>query len=108
MLQVKSVVILKVNPHILKRGGGIKMRLWLNVERESYIFRIWKESQNEEDWNKYCEAKKDAVKVVYMAIDQRAWEAVEKVDLCHDCQAKDWGEDRYCYLVVLIKMKVEQ
>ena len=58
MLQVKSVVILKLNPHILKHGGGIKMWLWLNVESESYIFRIWKESQNEEDWNKYCEAKK--------------------------------------------------
>ena len=40
--------------------------------------------------------KKDAMKVVYIAIDQRAWEAVEKVDLCHDCQAKDWGEDRCC------------
>ena len=45
-------------------------------------FRIWKQSQNEEDRKKYCEAKKDAKRIVYMAMDQKAQEAVEKVDLC--------------------------
>ena len=37
MLQVKSVVILKANPSILKHGGGIKMWMWLCVERQSYL-----------------------------------------------------------------------
>ena len=31
------MVILKANPFILKRGGGIKMWTWLCVERESYL-----------------------------------------------------------------------
>ena len=35
----KSVAVLKANPGILKCGGGIKMWLWLCVEREreSYL-----------------------------------------------------------------------
>ena len=33
MLRVKSVVILKANPGILKRGDGINMWMWLWVER---------------------------------------------------------------------------
>ena len=37
MLRVKSSVILKANPGILIRGGGIKIRMWLFVERGSYI-----------------------------------------------------------------------
>ena len=37
MLQVKSVVILKANSGILKLGGGIKMWMWLCVERGSYL-----------------------------------------------------------------------
>ena len=36
MLQVKSVVILKANPGIFKRGGGMNMWMWLCVERECY------------------------------------------------------------------------
>ena len=36
MLQVKSVVMLKANPGILKHGGGIKMWMWQCAERESY------------------------------------------------------------------------
>ena len=60
---MKSVVILKGNPDILKRGGGIKMWMWLCVERE--LFRIWKQSRNGEDRKKYCEAKKDGKRVVY-------------------------------------------
>ena len=37
MLRVKSVVILMAIPGILKCGGGIKMWMWLCVERESYL-----------------------------------------------------------------------
>ena len=52
-------------------------------ERELFGFRIWKQSRNEEDRKKYCEAKKDAKRVVYIAMDQKAREAVE-VDSCRD------------------------
>ena len=31
------MVILKANPGILKGDGGIKMLMWLCVERESYL-----------------------------------------------------------------------
>ena len=31
------MVILKANPGILKRGGGIKMWMWLYVERGCYL-----------------------------------------------------------------------
>ena len=31
------MVILKVNPDILKCGGGMKMWMWLCEERESYL-----------------------------------------------------------------------
>ena len=34
---MKSVVILKANPGILKLGGGIKMWMWLCVESGSYL-----------------------------------------------------------------------
>ena len=37
MLRVKSVFILTAKPGILKRDGGIKMWMWLCVERESYL-----------------------------------------------------------------------
>ena len=50
------------------------------VRRKRELFRIWRQSRNEEDRKKYCEAKKDAKRVVYMAMDQEAREAVEKVD----------------------------
>ena len=52
------------------------------VCRKRELFKICKQSRNEEDWKKYCETKKDAKGVVYMAMDQKAWEAVEKVALC--------------------------
>ena len=45
------------------------MWMWLCVERE--LFRIWKQSWNGEDKKKYCEAK-NAKRVVYMAMDQKA------------------------------------
>ena len=35
---------------------------------------------------KYCEAKKDAKRVVCMAMDQKAQEAVGKVDSCDGCE----------------------
>ena len=43
--------------------------------------------------------KKDAKRVVYMAMDQKAWEAVEKVDSCrHGCEffriAKQSAEEK--------------
>ena len=59
MLRVKSVVILKV-------------------------FRIWRQRRIEEDSKKYCKIEKDAKRVVYMAIDQKARKAVEKVDSSRD------------------------
>ena len=56
MLRVKSVAIIKANPSILKGVGGIKMWMWLCVERRSYL--AFGNSGNEEDRKKYCEAKK--------------------------------------------------
>ena len=82
---MKSEVILKANPGILKRGGGIKMWMWLCVERRNYLgfrnrFRMRKIGIN-------IEAKKDAKRVIYMAMNRKAWEAVEKVDsYCDDCE----------------------
>ena len=103
MLQVKSVVILKANPGILKQGGGIKMLMWLCVERGSHL-------GVKENNKKYCETKKDAKRVVSMAMDQKAWEVVEKVDSCQDgcelfriAKQRD-GEKRD----VILKMKVGQ
>ena len=49
------------------------------VCRKRELFRIWKQIQNEEDRKKYCGAKKDPKRVIYMAIDLKAREAVEKV-----------------------------
>ena len=43
------------------------------VYRKRELFRIWKQSRNEEDRKKYYLAKKkDAKTVVYMAMDQKA------------------------------------
>ena len=52
--------------------------------RKRELFRIWKRSRNEEDTKKYCEAKKDARKLVYKATDQKAREVMQKIDSCHD------------------------
>ena len=54
------------------------------VRRKRELFRIWRQSRNEEDRKKYCEAKKDAKRVVHMAMDQKAQEEVEKVDSSRD------------------------
>ena len=48
-MQVKYVVILKVNPGILKGCGGIKM--WMCVERGSYL--EFRKRRNEKDRKKY-------------------------------------------------------
>ena len=108
MLRLKYVAILQANPNILKCDGGIKMWMWLCVERE--LFRIWK---NEEDRKKYYEAKKDAKRVVYMAVDQKPQEAVEKFVLCCDgleMFSIDKGLRRRKILlgIVVLKMKVGQ
>ena len=66
----------------MKHGGGIKIWMWLCGKRG--LFRIWTKSRNEEDRKKCCEAKKDAKRVVYTTMDQKAREVVEKVDLCRD------------------------
>ena len=79
MLRMKSVVILKANPGILKRGDGINRWMWLCVERESYLgFGMGKIGRN------IVRQKNDAKRVVYMAMNQKARETVEKVDSCRD------------------------
>ena len=79
MLGVKSVVILKANPGILKRGGEIKIWLWLCVERESYL-EFGSRARMRKIGKKYCEAKRDAKRVAYMAMNQKASEMVGEVD----------------------------
>ena len=54
------------------------------VCRKRELFKIWKQSRNEEDGKKYCEAKKDAKRVVYMAMNRKARKMVEKVKSCRD------------------------
>ena len=81
MLQVKSVVMLKANPGILKHGGGLKMWIWLCVERRSCLGFGNSVGMRKIGRNIVMQ-KKDAKRAVYMAMDQKAWEAVEKVDLC--------------------------
>ena len=44
------------------------------------LFRIWKQTWNEEDRKRYCQAKKDAKRVACMAMDHKARKAVEKID----------------------------
>ena len=39
------------------------------VCRKRELFRIWKQSRNEGDRKKYCAAKKDSERVVYMAMN---------------------------------------
>ena len=73
----------KGKPRYFKMGWWNK-DVDVAVCRKRELFRIWKHSRNEEDRKKYCEAKKDAKRVVYMAMDQKAREAVERVDSCPD------------------------
>ena len=77
------MVIVKANPGILKRGGGIKMWIWLFVERESCLgFR-----------NKFGMRKigRNIVRQKKILREQYIWlwilkarEAAEKVDSCRD------------------------
>ena len=48
----------------------------VSVCKRRELFRIWKQSRNEEDRKKYCDTKKDAKRVIYVVVDQKAREAV--------------------------------
>ena len=76
------MVILKANPVILKCGGGLDVDVAMCRKRE--LFRIWKQSWSEEDRKKYCETEKDAKRVAYIAMNQKAREAVENVGSCRN------------------------
>ena len=52
--------------------------------KKKELFRIWKQSRNQEYSKKYCEAKKDVKRVVHMTMDKKTQEAVKKVDSYHD------------------------
>ena len=54
----------------------------MTVRKKRKLFRIW--SQTKKDRKKYYEVKKDAKRVVYMAMDQKAREEMENVDSCQD------------------------
>ena len=58
--------------------------MWMWLCEEGEVFMISKQSRNEGDMKKYCEEKKDAQRIVYMAMDQKAREVVKKVDSCLD------------------------
>ena len=60
-----------------------KIWMWLCVETRSYL-GSGDRVGHEEDRKKYCETEKYAKRVVYMAMDEKAREAVEKVDSCRD------------------------
>ena len=57
---------------------------WWNKDVVVAVCRKRELCRNEKDRKIYCDAKKDAKRVVYMAMDQKAREAVEKVDSCRD------------------------
>ena len=109
---MKSVVILKANPGILKHGGGIKMSMWLCIERGSYLgfgnrVRMRKIGRN------IVRQKQDAKRVVYMAMDQNAQELVEKFDsfpdgreLCVELRNKVLQRSDMLLDLVVLKMKV--
>ena len=52
--------------------------------RKREFFRIWEQHCNEEDRKKVCESKKDVKREVYMVMDEKAREAVEKAGSCCD------------------------
>ena len=62
-------------------------RFYINLQNkhlETEFGTDLEKSRNEEDRKKYCEAKKDSKRVIYMAMDQKSREPVEKVDSCRD------------------------
>ena len=81
------------------------------VCRKRELFRIKKQSRNEEDRKKICEAKKGAKRVVYMGMDQESRKVLEKVDSCRDGRAlfriaKGLGKRQMLLGLVVLKMKV--
>ena len=100
------MVILKASPNILKTWWWWNKDVDVVVCRKRELFRIWKQSRNGEDRKKYCEAKKDATRVVYIAMDQKAQEAVEKVDLCLEYPNKELGRRKMFLGLVFLKMKL--
>ena len=52
--------------------------------RKREFFRIWEQHCNEEDRKKVCASKKDVKREVYMVMDEKAREAVEKAGSCCD------------------------
>ena len=83
MLLVKSVVILKANPGILKRTVGIKMWMWLCVEKDGYLGFGNRVGMRKIGSN--IVRQKKMLKVVYMTMVHKAQKVVEKVDLFYDC-----------------------
>ena len=109
MLLVKSVVILKRNPGILKHVGGKKMWMWLCIKRE--LFRIWKQTQNEEDWKKYCEANKMLrEQYIWPWISRLGgqWICVLMVVSCLDLPNKGLGREKMLLGLGVLIMNVEQ
>ena len=73
------MVILKANRGILKSGDGMKMWMWLCVKREeSYLGLGIRVGMRKIERN-IVRHEKDAKRVVYMAVDQKAREAVERL-----------------------------
>ena len=54
------------------------------VCRKRELFNIWKQNRNEKIRRNIVTQKKDAERVVYMAMDEKAWEVIENVDSCRD------------------------
>ena len=54
------------------------------VCKKGDLFRMQRNCQKEEDRKKYCEAKKDAKRIISMAIDCVAQDTQGKFDSCHD------------------------
>ena len=74
----------KGKPRYFERWcGAIKMWMWLCVERENYLGFGNKAGMRKIGKN-IVRQKKGAKKAVYMAMYQKAQEAVEEVDLCRD------------------------
>ena len=63
----------------MKRGGAIKMRLLLWVERGSCLGFGGRVGMRK--IRNIARQKKDAKRVVYMAMDQKAWEVVSCLEL---------------------------
>ena len=78
------------------------------VCRKWELCRIWKQGQNEEDSKIYFNAKKDAKRVVYMTMDQKAQEAANKVVNCFELPNKKLGRSEMLLGLVVLKVKMEQ